>query len=468
MKGRPAGEYELAPADEGRSGGDMDRPGLQWLLDNLDRFDEIWTFDPDRLVRHHFFGPYVMNEIRSRGIRLWGPWGEDVASPMGRFMTDIRMRFGAYYREEVAERTRLNTHERLKLGLWTNHVPTGYKFVWEAGEGSRRIMVPDPETAPKIKKIFSLMAAGYSQKQAAAAVGSGTTTLLWQRDNPLYIGLVYQGRQNFYALEDRSFQALWTLAEDPNVTWIYPGRHEPLVDAETWDEMQWQIGSRQTRRRSERLALSGQLRCECGKMLRVHHNSGGRSPSFRCDACKWERSYPNGEALMVAALSYIANSKEYERAVEAEMKRRRPPDEEERLAALPRRRAQVARKLDRAIDAMLDAPEVTAALRERAAALKEELDAIDHETAEIKAAIRGRVVSDWRQVKAAVLAPDMGRLWDAATLEEKRLLLSAVFSGVTATPEVVRFAVRGQPFPIEGAWSVITEVAGPGFEPGTP
>ncbi len=460
--------YEMAPWDEGYSGGSLDRPGLQWVLANLDRADELWVYDHDRLVRHPFFGPYLMNEIRSRGIRLWGPWGEDVSSPMGHFMTDVRMRFGAYFREEVAERTRVNTAHRLKEGLWTNHAPTGYKFVFEDGEGSRRILVPDPETAPKIKQIFGLMAAGYSQKQAASAVNSGPTTLLWQRDNPLYIGLVYQGRGNVYALEDRSFRALWTLAEDPAITWIYPGRHEPLIDAVTWDRMQVQLASRPPRQRSEKLALSGCLRCECGRALRVHHNSGGRSPSFRCDSCKWERSYPNGEALVVAALAYIANSDEYERAVDAEMKRRRPPDEEDRLAALTRRRAQVARKLDRAIDAMLDAPEVGPALRERAAALQEDLDAIDHETAEIKAAIRGRVVSDWRQVKAEVLASDMGRLWDVATMEEKRTLLSTVFANITATPEVVRFAVRGQPFPIEGAWSVSTEVAGPGFEPGTP
>ncbi len=102
-------EYEIAPWDQGKSGGEIDRPGIQWVLANLDRFDEVWVYDHDRLAREAFHGPYIMKELRSRGIRLWvSTGGSDEDTPMGRFMTDLRLRFGALYREQVAEKTKEN------------------------------------------------------------------------------------------------------------------------------------------------------------------------------------------------------------------------------------------------------------------------------------------------------------------------------------------------------------------------
>ena len=313
------------------------------------------------------------------------------------------------------------------------------------------------------------MAAGFSQKKAAEQLGTYPTRLLWQRDNPLYIGLVYQGRQNVLALSDRSYVALWSLAEDPAIDWIYPGRHEPLIDADTWDRMQARLASRTPRaRQSDRLALSGQLRCECGRALRIHHNQGTRAPSLRCDICGWERSYPYIEGVIVAALGHVAHSAEYEQAVEEELRRRRPDDTEERLEAMGRERAAVAGRLDRAIDAMLDAPEVSAALRTKAAALKEDLDRLDREAALLKAAIRGRTVSDWREVKRDLLTLDLEAAWRVAGVSEQRALITGVFSRIVAGPEVVTFHVHGQPFPIQADWSAVVKVAGPGLEPGTP
>jgi hypothetical protein len=89
----------------------------------------------------------------------------------------------------------------------------------------------------------------------------------------------------------------------------------------------------------------------------------------------------------------------------------------------------------------LDGLEVKPELRKRAAGLKMESGAIDRDTAAMKAGIRRRVVSDCGQVKVAVLAPDKGRLWGAATIEEKRTLLSALFAG---SARILRCALRGE------------------------
>ena len=198
-----------------------------------------------------------MKELRSRGIRLWvSTGGSDEDTPMSRFMTDLRLRFGVLYREQVAEKTKENRDHRLREGYWSGHAPTGYKFVFENGEGSRRILVPDPEKAEMISRLFRLLAAGHSQKSAARQMGFNETTILWQRDNPLYIGLVYKIRRNIDLLPDRSYATLWALALDSGCGFLCPGKHEPLVDSETWDKMQLRH-ARENRgqRLSERRAL---------------------------------------------------------------------------------------------------------------------------------------------------------------------------------------------------------------------
>ena len=259
-------DYEIAPWDEGKSGGDIERPGLQWILANLDRFQELWVYDHDRLMRHDFYGPMIMHELRTRSVKLWcSTGGADEDTPMGRFMTDLRMRFGALYREQIADRTKMNRDHRLRDGYWSGHAPTGYRYVNENGEGSKRILVPDPETAPKVKAIFRMLAEGTSQRKACALLGMNQTTVIYQKDNPLYIGLVYKLRENVEALEHRTHAALWTLAADDSVDWLYPGRQQPLVDQETWDalEMRRQVSSKN--KMSRVYGLSGRIRCKkCG------------------------------------------------------------------------------------------------------------------------------------------------------------------------------------------------------------
>jgi hypothetical protein len=169
----------------------------------------------------------------------------------------------------------------------------------------------------------------------------------------------------------------------------------------------------------------------------------------------------------VAALGHVAHSEEYERAVETELQRRRPGDDETRLEELARERTAVAARLDRAVDAMLDAPEVTAALRSKAAALQEDLDRIDRQAALLKAAIRGRTASDWRAVKRDLLTHDFEAAWRVSGVDEQRALIAGVFSRIVAGPEVVTFHVHGQPFPVQAEWSAVVKVAGAGFEPAT-
>jgi DNA invertase Pin-like site-specific DNA recombinase len=451
-KGEPV-TYEVAPWDEGKSGGDMNRSGLQWILDRLDSFQEVWVYDHDRLVRHAFFGPYIMNELRSRGIRLWvSQGGSEDASPMGRFMTDIRFRFGAYYREEIGETQKRTRDYRLKEGLWSGHAPTGYKFVYESGENSRRILVPDPDTAPKVQAIFKMLATGESQKRACRLLDINPPTWVWQRDNPLYIGLVFKHRKNIDDMTDRRYDTFWALAQDETVTWIYPGRQEPLIDKDIWDAVERRRLFSHRHKVSETLALSGVFKCRtCNGALRIRQNHGW--PTLRCDRCRWEKSYRHAEATVLTALSVVMESEEFEQDIEVEIGAIETEDRAT-LDALFAERSKVSTKLNRALDRLLDVDEVSEDIKERAVSLKRRRDTLDKEILQEQARIASKptVVRAWRMEKDLILAQSVVDAWQQATPAEQRTMLRDVFGWVKADQDLCVFAVPQFQRAVELTW----------------
>jgi DNA invertase Pin-like site-specific DNA recombinase len=435
--------WEVAPWDEGKSGGEIDRPGLQWLLAELDRFQEIYVYDHDRLVRHRTFGPYIMEELRKRGIVLTGPWGREEGTPMGRFITDTRMRFGAFYREEIGETTKRTRDFRLREGLWSGHAPTGYRYVFEHGEHSRRLLVPDPDRAPQIQGIFRKLAEGHSQKAACHLLGVNEATWIWQRDNPLYIGLVYKHRENIDALAVRTYDTLWSLANDAEVTWVYPGRHEALVDAKTWDAVERLRQQSHRHKTSDRRALSGCLRCEtCGGSMRLRNNHGW--PTFRCDRCRWEKSYRQAEATVLAALGLLTQSDEFEAAVEAELAR--PADVDRTLLdGLLLVRCQVIRQIERGLDVMLAGDELEEVMRERVRTLKRRKDTLDREIGKEQARLASEpsLVRLWRDARHLIDLAPVSTLWENATVFEQRALVKGVFQRILASPGECAFYPTG-------------------------
>jgi hypothetical protein len=126
---------------------------------------------------------------------------------------------------------------------------------------------------------------------------------------------------------------------------------------------------------------------------------------------------------------------------------------EERIADLSRRRDRVKRKLDKTIDALLDAEELSPVLRGRAGELQSEVAELEREIAAETATLKGRTaVGEWREAKRYLLDIDIGALWMASTVEEQRELLHAVFRKIEAAPDRMIFHIRGLDFPVEIPW----------------
>ena len=113
----------------------------------------------------------------------------------------------------------------------------------------------------------------------------------------------------------------------------------------------------------------------------------------------------------------------------------------------------MARKLDKAIDALLDAEELSPALRAKAGELQTAVAEIDREIAPETATLKGRTaVGEWREARRYLMDVDVAALWRGSTVAEQREVLSALFSRLEAGPEGMIFHVKGLPFPVEIPW----------------
>jgi site-specific DNA recombinase len=210
-------------ADEGVSGTTIDRPGFSALLDRAltgEGVDRIVFLKLDRLGRSAWRMGEVRERIERRGVGLVSITEQfDTSTSMGRFFWTLLAAFAEFERDMIRDRASLGLDEKARRGRgWvTGRPPFGYR----AAGGD---LVPHPEEAEVVRRIFAAAASGRTPPSIArevAATGvarSGASE--WTRAavrrilrNPVYAG-----------------------------SYLSLGEHRcditPLVDAETWRRAQ--------------------------------------------------------------------------------------------------------------------------------------------------------------------------------------------------------------------------------------
>lgn len=117
--------------DEGFSGGNINRPNFQKMIDDAKRhkFDYIICYRLDRISRNIGDFAKLIEQLSELDISFVSIKEQfDTASPIGRAMMYIASVFSQLERETIAERIRDNMHELAKTGRWLGgNTPTGYK-----------------------------------------------------------------------------------------------------------------------------------------------------------------------------------------------------------------------------------------------------------------------------------------------------------------------------------------------------
>ncbi|MEO1584244.1 MAG: recombinase family protein [Planctomycetota bacterium] len=235
--------------DGGFSGGTMKRPGLERLLDDIDkgRVDVVVVYKVDRLSRSLNDFARMMQLFDDKQVSFVSVTQQfNTSTSMGRLTMNMLLSFAQFEREVASERIRDKIAATKKQGYWVcGQPPVGYRV---QREDEPRGLYVVPDEAELVRLVFGRFIELKSLVGVANALGeAGYTTKHWISStgrehggkplsqkyvhgiltNPVYIGKVTHSRDG--------------------KTEVYDGRHEPIVDQGIWNQAHQLIGHRDTK-----------------------------------------------------------------------------------------------------------------------------------------------------------------------------------------------------------------------------
>ena len=170
------------------------------------------------------------------------------------FMWRVKVATAEYYVRLLSENVKKGQREKIRQGWLPTKPPLGYKTI---GEKGHKIHVIDEEKAPLVKKMFELYATGnYSLKRLTET-------------------MYKEGLRNNYGHKVPKSR-IHEFLTDPfyigKIRWngeIYEGKHQPLIEKETFEKVQRLLKSKTTPKYNKHLFLfTGLIRCkECGGVI---------------------------------------------------------------------------------------------------------------------------------------------------------------------------------------------------------
>ena len=147
---------------DGYSGSNLERPGMQKMMSETDKFDTVLVYKLDRLSRSQRDTLYLLEDVFLPNNVDFMSMQEsfDTATPYGKAMVGLLAVFAQLEREQIRERTWTGRVERAKTGLYHGggYIPIGYEY-----EDGR--LVVNPYEAEQVQKIFDWYLAGASLKE---------------------------------------------------------------------------------------------------------------------------------------------------------------------------------------------------------------------------------------------------------------------------------------------------------------
>lgn len=240
--------------DGGYSGSKLDRPEIRKLLDDAENgfVGTVYIYKLDRLSRDTADTLELMYRILPKyGVKVVSMTEEiRTDNPMDKVMLTMNAAMNQYEREVIRMRMSAGMVERVKKGLWMGggRVPLGYYY--DRNDGILHI---DEEQAEQVRYAYKLYLEGYSCEKISHMLGFKgervVNQILKRKSN---IGLIeYKGN-------------------------VYKGLHEPIVDEDTFYQVQRLMEKRKTNSHvANDHLLTGLCRCGvCGARMRYHKWNG--------------------------------------------------------------------------------------------------------------------------------------------------------------------------------------------------
>lgn len=246
--------------DGGFSGSNLSRPAITELVEAIrgGTVERVVVYKLDRLSRSQKDTLYLIEDVfLPHGVDFVSiNENIDTGSPYGRAMIGILSAFAQLERENIFLRTRMGMVERVKQGFWPGGGKTPFGYDYDPAKG---ILVPNAD-ASTVREMYARFLAGQSTGRIARELGVPYEHLVRQillRESNTGV-IVYKGER-------------------------YPGRHEPLVDRDTFLRVQRRLlRSDKPRAAVGNKLLTGLLVCgHCGAKMR-YQKWGGAGDKLVC------------------------------------------------------------------------------------------------------------------------------------------------------------------------------------------
>jgi site-specific DNA recombinase len=228
--------------DGGYSGGSLERPALQSLLDDVraKEVDVIVVYKVDRLTRSLADFAKLVELFDARGVSFVSVTQSfNTTTSMGRLTLNVLLSFAQFEREVTGERVRDKVSASRKKGMWMGGVvPLGYRLE------NKKLLVEQSEVA-KVKQIFALYLELKSLPKLATKLGD-VGILSRQR--------TYHGSRNIGGIPFRTGALCHLLANRIYIGEVrhhkqhYQGEHEPIIDKAQFEAVQLELAARINRK----------------------------------------------------------------------------------------------------------------------------------------------------------------------------------------------------------------------------
>lgn len=239
--------------DGGYSGGTMERPALQRLLEDIDkrRVQIVVVYKVDRLTRALADFAKIVERFDRSGVSFVSVTQQfNTTSSMGRLTLNVLLSFAQFEREVTGERIRDKIAASKRKGMWMGgRPPIGYV-------GQERTLAIEDEGAAIIRHIFlTYQSLGCVRQLQQALHHSNITT-----PNRL------TSAGNAYGGKPFSRGHLYKILRNPVYTGqivhrgkTYSGQHPPIIDSRQWDAVQAQLDNQRHQHRQRTSTPSDSL-----------------------------------------------------------------------------------------------------------------------------------------------------------------------------------------------------------------
>ncbi|GAA1819608.1 recombinase family protein [Nesterenkonia flava] len=272
--------------ERGVSGTSTKRPALQEMLKYLEeeaqQIDYVIVHKVDRLARSRRDDAILNARFEELGVRLISTSENIDQTPGGMLLHGIMSSIAEFYSRNLANEVIKGMKQKVEQGGTPTIAPIGYlnQRIIRGGYEEATVIV-DPDRAHYVTASFKEFATGRWTTTALLKemTDRGFTTRPTKQRPSQALGLTtfqsmlknpyYTGRVNYNGI-------------------TYPGNHEPLIDDETFEEVQRILETRDRVGQRDRVHdhhLKSVVFCQCGERLILQKVKNGRGVPYDYFAC---------------------------------------------------------------------------------------------------------------------------------------------------------------------------------------